>query len=54
MRLYKLPKSVVAAIKDYSHRQNADRGATGEATKAGGFENYSQDLTVAERQKVPI
>ena len=36
-----LPKSVVAAIKHYSHRQNVDRGTTGEATKAGGFENYS-------------
>ena len=33
-----LPKSVVAAIKHYSHRQNVDRGTTGEATKAGGFE----------------
>ena len=30
MRLYELPQSVVAAIKDYSHRQNVDRGATSE------------------------
>ena len=26
MRLYELPKSVVAAMKHYSHRQNVDRG----------------------------
>ena len=41
MRLYELPESVVAAIKHCSHRQNVDRGTTGEATKAGGFDNYS-------------
>ena len=41
MGLYELPKSVVATIKHYSHRQNVDRGTTGEATKAAGFENYS-------------
>ena len=40
MRLYELPKSVVAAIKHYSHRQNVDRGTTRKATKAEGFENY--------------
>ena len=35
MRLYELPKSVVAAIKHYSHRQNVDRGTTGEASRLG-------------------
>ena len=52
IRLYELPKSVVAAFKDYSHKQNVDRGTTGEATKAGGSDNYSKDSTVAVRQKV--
>ena len=33
MRLHELPKSVVAAIKDYSHRQNVDRGTTSQGLK---------------------
>ena len=36
MRLYELPKSVVAAIKHYSHRQNVDRGTTGAADSEHG------------------
>ena len=43
MRLYELPKSVVAAIKHYSHRQNVDRGTTGEASDIGlglGFQGF--------------
>ena len=35
MRQYELPKSVVAAIKHYSHRQNVDRGTRGEAKARG-------------------
>ena len=38
MRLNELSKSMVAAIKHYSHRQNVDSGTTGEARAWGRAE----------------
>ena len=43
MYLDELPDTVVVAIMDYSHRQNVDKGASGETPRAGRYRKV--DLT---------